>query len=139
MLQRLRLCRTSDTVFRHEIDSRRQWGYGTCYGGSFPATKECTTYHTGTEKIYSFVDLAPREDVVDNRFGLNCEKNLRKSLESSPFLACYDLPPAANHSWPPHFSTAWWSHLVLGANWQNNSPICSPLPNHFSWCWINNE
>ena len=29
----LRLCRTSDTVFRREIDSRRQWGYGTCYGG----------------------------------------------------------------------------------------------------------
>ena len=33
MLQRLRLGRTSDTVFRREIDSRRQWGYGTCYGG----------------------------------------------------------------------------------------------------------
>ena len=33
MLQRLRLCRTSDTVFRREIDSLRQWGYGTCYGG----------------------------------------------------------------------------------------------------------
>ena len=33
VLQRLRLCRTSDTVFRREIDSRQQWGYGTCYGG----------------------------------------------------------------------------------------------------------
>ena len=33
MLQRLRLYRTSDTVFRREIHSRRQWGYGTCYGG----------------------------------------------------------------------------------------------------------
>ena len=33
VLQRLRLCRTSDTVFRREIDSRRQWGYRTCYGG----------------------------------------------------------------------------------------------------------
>ena len=33
VLQLLRLCRTSDTVFRREIDSRRQWGYGTCYGG----------------------------------------------------------------------------------------------------------
>ena len=33
VLQRLRLGRTSDTVFRREIDSRRQWGYGTCYGG----------------------------------------------------------------------------------------------------------
>ena len=33
VLQRLRLCRTSDTVFRREIDSLRQWGYGTCYGG----------------------------------------------------------------------------------------------------------
>ena len=33
VLQRLRLCRTSNTVFRREIDSRRQWGYGTCYGG----------------------------------------------------------------------------------------------------------
>ena len=33
MLQLLRLCRTSDTVFRREINSRRQWGYGTCYGG----------------------------------------------------------------------------------------------------------
>ena len=41
MLQPLRLCRTSDTVFRREIDSRRQWGYGTCYGDSFPAGKEC--------------------------------------------------------------------------------------------------
>ena len=28
VLQRLRLCRTSDTVYRREIDSRRQWGYG---------------------------------------------------------------------------------------------------------------
>ena len=33
VLQRLRFCRKSDTVFRREIDSRRQWGYGTCYGG----------------------------------------------------------------------------------------------------------
>ena len=33
VLQRLRLCRTSDTIFRREIDSRRPWGYGTCYGG----------------------------------------------------------------------------------------------------------
>ena len=41
VLLRLRLCRTSDTVFRREIDSQRQWGYGTCYGGSFPAAKEC--------------------------------------------------------------------------------------------------
>ena len=41
VLQRLRLCRTSDTVFRREIDSQRQWGYGTCYGDSFPAAKEC--------------------------------------------------------------------------------------------------
>ena len=43
MLQRLRLCRTSDTVFRREIDSRRQWDYGTGYGDSFPAAKECMT------------------------------------------------------------------------------------------------
>ena len=41
VLQRLRLCRASDTVFRREIDSRRQWGYGTCYGDSFPTAKEC--------------------------------------------------------------------------------------------------
>ena len=41
MLQRLWLCRASDTVFRREIDSQRQWGYGTCYGDSFPAAKEC--------------------------------------------------------------------------------------------------
>ena len=33
VLQQLRLRRTSDTVFRRETDSRRQWGYGTCYGG----------------------------------------------------------------------------------------------------------
>ena len=45
VLQRLWLCRMSDTVFRREIDSRRQWGYGTCYGGSFPAAKECTWNH----------------------------------------------------------------------------------------------
>ena len=42
VLQRLRLCRASDTVFRREIDSQRQWGYGTCYSDSFPAAKECT-------------------------------------------------------------------------------------------------
>ena len=42
VLQRLRLCRASDTVFRREIDSQRQWGYGTCYGDCFPAAKECT-------------------------------------------------------------------------------------------------
>ena len=36
VLQRLRLCRASDTVFRREIDSRRQWGYVTCYGDSSP-------------------------------------------------------------------------------------------------------
>ena len=41
VLQRLRLCRASDTVFRREIDSQLQWGYGTCYGDSFPAAKEC--------------------------------------------------------------------------------------------------
>ena len=42
VLQRLRLCRTSDTVFRREIDSRRQWGYGTWYGGIVsPTAKEC--------------------------------------------------------------------------------------------------
>ena len=33
VLQQLMLCRMSDTVFQREIDSRRQWGYGTCYGG----------------------------------------------------------------------------------------------------------
>ena len=38
MLQGLRLGRTSDTVFRREMDSRRQWGYGTCY--SFHTAKE---------------------------------------------------------------------------------------------------
>ena len=42
VLQRLRLCRTSDTLFRREIDSRRQWAYGICYGDSFPAAKECS-------------------------------------------------------------------------------------------------
>ena len=31
---------------RREIDSRRQWGYGTCYGDSFPTAKECTFTHT---------------------------------------------------------------------------------------------
>ena len=41
LLQRLRLCRASGTVFRREIDSQRQWGYGTCCGNSFPSAKEC--------------------------------------------------------------------------------------------------
>ena len=36
VLQRLWLCRTTDTVFRREIGSRRQWGYGTWYGDNFP-------------------------------------------------------------------------------------------------------
>ena len=39
VLQRLRLCRTSGTVFRREIDSQRQWGYGTCCGDCFPTAK----------------------------------------------------------------------------------------------------
>ena len=48
VLQRLRLCRTSDTVFRREIDSLRQWGYGTCYGGIVsPTAKECICPSTG--------------------------------------------------------------------------------------------
>ena len=34
-------CRASDTVFRREIDSQRQWDYGTCYGDCFPTAKEC--------------------------------------------------------------------------------------------------
>ena len=45
VLQRIRLCRASDTVFRREIDSQRQWGYGTCYGDSFPRCEgvyQCT-------------------------------------------------------------------------------------------------
>ena len=36
VLQRLRLAVTSNTVFRREIDSRRQWGYRTLHGVSFP-------------------------------------------------------------------------------------------------------
>ena len=44
VLQRLRLCRTSDTVFRREIDSRRQWGYGTCYGGIVSPLRRSVTY-----------------------------------------------------------------------------------------------
>ena len=47
VLQRLRLCRASDTVFRREVDSQRQWGYGTCYGDSFPAAKECRYWLAG--------------------------------------------------------------------------------------------
>ena len=47
VLQRLRLCRTSDTVFRREIDSRRQWGYRTCLRWySFPTAKECIMFDT---------------------------------------------------------------------------------------------
>ena len=45
MLQRLRLCRTSDTVFRREIDSRRQWGYGTCYGGIVSPLRRSVGHH----------------------------------------------------------------------------------------------
>ena len=36
--------RTSDTVFRREIDSRRQWGYGTCYGGIVSPLRRSVTY-----------------------------------------------------------------------------------------------
>ena len=46
VLQRLWLCRASDTVFRREIDSQRQWGYATCYGDCFPAAKECNRHST---------------------------------------------------------------------------------------------
>ena len=46
VLQRLRLGRTSDTVFRREIDSRRQWGYGTCCGGIVsPLRRSVDNYH----------------------------------------------------------------------------------------------
>ena len=67
MLQRLRLCRASDTVFRREIDSQRQWDYGTCYGDSFPAAKECTNIGTGSHLIavesFNVVHL-PRDTFV---------------------------------------------------------------------------
>ena len=56
VLQRLRLCRASDTVFRREIDSQRQWGYGTCYGDSFPTAKECSTVQA-TLKVWRSVNL----------------------------------------------------------------------------------
>ena len=59
MLQRLRLCRASDTVFRREIDSQRQWGYGTCYGDCFPAAKECTGKYTGLQaRIHQLNEFA---------------------------------------------------------------------------------
>ena len=51
VLQRLWLCRASDTVFRREIDSQRQWGYGTCYDDSFPAAKECNLYWSCCEHL----------------------------------------------------------------------------------------
>ena len=54
VLQRLRLCRVSDTVFRREIDSQRQWGYGTCYGDSFPAAKECRVWGDKRNKWLNF-------------------------------------------------------------------------------------
>ena len=43
MLQRFRLCRTSDTVFQCEIHSWRQWGCGTCHGDSL--TSCCIGVH----------------------------------------------------------------------------------------------
>ena len=40
-LQSVRYCFPTYNI---EIDSQRQWGYGTCYGDSFPAAKECKLY-----------------------------------------------------------------------------------------------
>ena len=60
VLQRLRLCRASDTVFRREIDSQRQWGYGTCYGDCFPAVKECSSSSSrsaGWERLFFKMNL----------------------------------------------------------------------------------
>ena len=43
VLQRLWLCRTTDSVFRREIGSRRQLGYGIWYGDSFPLSDSYCT------------------------------------------------------------------------------------------------
>ena len=65
VLQRLWLCRASDTVFRREIDSQRQWGYGTCYGDSFPAAKECTVIHT-CNAVYVYGNQALLNNISSN-------------------------------------------------------------------------
>ena len=70
VLQRLRLCRASDTVFRREIDSQRQWGYGTCYGDCFPAAKECRTgLDPGNIITCLHLDLAMPLLQLENQFG----------------------------------------------------------------------
>ena len=55
VLQRLWLCRTTDTVFRREIGSRRQWGYGTWYGDSFP---RCVGVYFSSSTIHKHLGIS---------------------------------------------------------------------------------
>ena len=47
--------------------------------------------YTVDENLF-IIDSTPREDVTDNRFGLNGEKKRRKHLKSSPATICYRQP-----------------------------------------------
>ena len=92
VLQRLRLCRASDTVFRREIDSRRQWGYGTCYGDSFPAVKKCSIIIE-----YSFILLCVfLQGMVVNGFVNVVISTIEKryelaSTQSGTIASAYDI------------------------------------------------
>ena len=62
----VRLCRASDTVFRREIDSQRQWGYGTCYSDSFPAAKECRVNEGGRKHVIFKVEQCAEHILSSN-------------------------------------------------------------------------
>ena len=87
VLQRLRLCRASDTVFRREIDSQRQWGYGTCYGDSFPTAKECTDLYEryfiqNSELVMYWEDVLKKKKVATPK-----KQNKTKPRSDTPSVA----------------------------------------------------
>ena len=92
MLQRLRLCRASDTVFRREIDSRRQWGYGTCYGDSFPTAKECRGRAT---KVKCACGLINVWNYFKHSIGIWCTVN--KKYVNDYIISICDIHTAITH------------------------------------------
>ena len=99
VLQRLRLCGASDTVFRREIDSQQQWGYGTCYSDSFPRCEgvysterfifTATSIHNQTccvadseeEVLPSKPQLVTQVSDPDPTFFDNVQKDVAKTLQ----------------------------------------------------------
>ena len=94
MLQRLRLCRTSDTVFRRELDSRRQWGYGTYYRGIVSPLRRS-------------VQLAMKDD--ESSSWVSMVKKLLRTYNLPSTSTLFENPPN-KRQWKKTFHGAVWNH-----------------------------